>query len=150
MLVAFQETAIELANEWLEAIRIEIIAYLDQNNRNATGKSKASLQITPATNGTQLVGSKAIYNVLAGRPPGKMPPIADIIEWLNARGLPRQMAWPVAHNIAKAGTELYRQGGYNDNILTQTITQDRVNELTKNISLLYATQISSEIRNILK
>jgi hypothetical protein len=144
-----REQAIELFTEFLGQIKDELIAYLDSNNRNASGKSKASIQVNASPNGVQLVGSSYIYNVFAGRKPGKMPPISAIIDWLNARGLPRAMAWPVAMNIAKAGTKLYQEGGYNDNQLTRSINQERIEEITKKISLLYAAQISSDIKNLL-
>lgn len=133
-------------SEFLTGIVSELQTYLSDNNRNATGSSSASIQVANVTdNGGQIVGSQSIQWVFTGRGPGGFPPISRIIDWLNARGLPRSMAWVVARKIAEEGTKLYQQGGRNDNGLTQTITQEKIDEFCKNISVLLAVEVQSDI-----
>ena len=139
------ETIQALSIEFLTELKEEFIAYLAANNRNATGKSSASLQVIPTDTGGQLVGGNWIYYTFTGRAPGQMPPISAIIDWLNARGLPRAMAWNVAKKIAREGTDLFQQGGRNNNAFTEILTQERIDEFAKNISNLVAVEINSGI-----
>lgn len=139
----------EITSDFLNEIKTALIAYLTTNNRNATGRSAASIQESNVTDkGGQLVGSGSITWVFTGRGPGGFPPLSNIIDWLNARGLPRGMAWAVAKKISQEGTRLYQQGGPTDNGLTQTLTPERINAFAKNISVLIATDITSDIKGI--
>ncbi|MDF3076135.1 MAG: hypothetical protein K0S09_24 [Sphingobacteriaceae bacterium] len=138
----------ELIEEFLLAIRDELIAYMDTEDRNATGKSKRSLQVTnigPTTG--QLIGSDSIEFVFRGRGPGKMPPLYAIIEWCAARGLPRSMAWIVAKRIAQHGTKLHRQGR---DVLKETLTEARLKQFTDKLTAVYMAQIKSDIENLLQ
>lgn len=49
----------------------------------------------------------AIHRIV-GRPPGTMPPIAPIKDWLAAKGRDPKQAWAVARSIAKRGTQRWR------------------------------------------
>lgn len=139
----------EVTTEFLTDLKTDLVAYLSENNRNATGRSAASIQVANVTEkGGQLIGSGAIQWVFTGRGPGGFPPLSNIIDWLNARGLPRGMAWAVAKKISEEGTKLYQQGGRTDNGLTQTLTPDRISAFAKNISVLIATDITSDIRGL--
>lgn len=136
-----------ILTEFLENIRLELIAYMDANGRNATGKSKESLQVVNVTGDSgQLIGADWIEFTFRGRGPGKMPPLNQIIDWCVAKGLPRSMAWIIGKRIAESGTKLYREGR---NILTETITPERINTLVESISRIYVAQIESDINLIL-
>lgn len=138
-----------LTKEFLTELQEAFVAYLAANDRNATGKSSNSIQVvnvTPA--GGQLIGGDWIQWVFTGRGTGGFPPLSAIIDWLNARGLPRGMAWNVAKKIAREGTELYRKGGRERNAFTEILTPERIQEFTKNISNLVAAELSSDITNI--
>lgn len=133
--------------EFLEMVKGELIAYMDAEDRNATGKSKASIQVINVTGATgQLVGSEAIEYVFRGRPPGKMPPLIKIIDWCNARGLPRSMAWIIAKRISEAGTRLFQSGR---NIFNEIITQEKIDIFTKSIADIYVARVNSDIGSIL-
>lgn len=141
-----------LIEEFLNTIRDELIEYLDNNDRNATGRSKASLQVInlTATTGT-LIGSDSIEFVFRGRGPGRMPPIFAIIEWCAARGIPRAAAWAIARNIANAGTKLYQNGARRDkNVLLDIVSAEKIEKLTEDLTALYSAQIKSDIEEILK
>lgn len=46
-----------------------------------------------------------------GRKPGKFPPVAPLEQWALARGMDKGMGYVIARNIARRGTQKYRQGG---------------------------------------
>lgn len=136
-----------LINEFLENIKEELISYMDSEDRNATGKSKSSIQVINITNSSgQLVGAEWIEYTFRGRPPGKMPPLNKIIDWCNARGLPRGVAWVVAKRISEAGTKLYQSGR---NIFDEIITPEKISAFTESIAKIYTAQLNSDIVNAL-
>lgn len=138
-----------LTKEFLTELQEAFVAYLAANDRNATGKSSDSIKVVNVSpSGGQLIGGSWIQWVFTGRGPGGFPPLSAIIDWLNAKGLPRAMAWNVAKKIAMEGTELYRKGGRTNNAFTEILTKDRIEEFTKNISNLVAAELSSDITSI--
>lgn len=147
MLSDIQVLVEPVIRDFLEMIKTELIAYMDSENRNATGKSKASIQVINLTGATgQLVGSESIEYVFRGRPPGKMPPLIKIIDWCNARGLPRSVAWVIAKRISEAGTKLFQSGR---NIFNEIITQEKIDTFTKSIADIYVARVNSDISSIL-
>lgn len=137
----------KMIQEFLSEIRDELLTYMDSNDRNATGKSKASIQTANVTNNTgQLIGSDSIEFVFRGRGPGKMPPLFAIIEWCSARGLPRNVAWVIAKRIAESGTKLWRQ---KRNILNEVITEKRIQQFADQYAEIYSARIKSDIESLL-
>lgn len=133
----------QLISEFLTKIQKDMVAYMQSENRNATGKSAASIQLSNVTGtGGQLIGNGAIEYVFRGRGPGKMPPISALIDWCNARGLPRGVAWAVAKIIAAAGTKLWQQGR---NVLDEIITEEKINAFKDSILKTFTAQIKSQI-----
>lgn len=135
----------QLITEFLTGIQEALIAYMQSDNRNATGKSVRSLQVSATQNTGKLTGAPYIEFVFRGRGPGKFPPLSAIIDWLNARGLPRGMAWGVAKKISESGTKLWQQGR---NVLNEIITEDRIKEFTNKLLVTYKAQIESEIKTL--
>ncbi len=143
----------QLVEEFLTGIQQEMIAYLDANNRNASGRSAASIQVQNVSNtGGQLIGADWIEYTFRGRGPGKMPPMNAIIDWLNSRGLPRGMAWSIAKKIAEQGTALYRElhALGKQSILDDIITQEKITKFIEDLTAIYTAQIQSEINSILQ
>lgn len=123
-----------------------LLAYMDSEDRNATGKSRRSLQVVNVTDTTgQLVGAEWIQYVFKGRAPGKMPPLNKIVDWCNARGIPRGVAWVIAQNIAESGTKLWQE---RRNIFDEIITEAMVDQFVKNVSRLYTTKLQTEIASM--
>jgi hypothetical protein len=153
MLVSEQYTTAfsELVKDFLNEVVQSLQAYLATNNRNATGKSSDSIKTDNVTEtGGQVVGHAGIQFVFTGRGPGGFPPLNAIIDWCNARGIPRTAAWNIAKHIAAEGTKLYQQGGYNDNALLDALSDDRINEFSKNIANLVAVNLNSDISFLFK
>ncbi len=136
----------ELIREFLESQREGLISYMDSENRNATGRSKASIKVVNTTQSTgQLIGSQSIEYVFKGRPPGKMPPLSSIIDWCNARGLPRGVAWVVAKTIADSGTKLWQS---KRNIFDEIITEEKINAFVNSIAVVYTARLRTEITSL--
>lgn len=136
----------KIIREFLEGIRAELIAYMDAEDRNASGKSKASLQVVNVTdNMGQLVGAQWIQYVFKGRPPGKMPPLSAIVDWCNARGIPRGYAWVIAQNIAELGTKLYQQ---KRNIFNEIITEAKIDTFVESFAAIYTARVKSGIASM--
>lgn len=120
--------------------------------RNATGKSKASIQVNKLTASTgQIVGAAYIEYVLRGRGPGKMPPLNKIVDWCNAKGVPRSRAWIIAKNISEAGSRLHQdlKAMGVDSIINLIVTPERIDTFVKSISAIYVARIKSEINETL-
>lgn len=137
-----------IISDFLNTMKEELIAYMDSNDRNATGQSKSSIQVVNITGSTgQLIGAEWIAYVFKGRGPGKMPPIDKIIDWVNARGIPRNVAWVIARNIAESGTKLWRE---KRNIFNEIITEEKINTFVESIAVIYQARLNSDIGNLIK
>lgn len=83
----------------------------DARGKNATGRTARSIQTTALAGPTFAVGTLSMNEewkyVGNGRGPGKPPPIPNIQQWINARGLSLS-AYAVANNIAKKGSLDFR------------------------------------------
>ena len=144
----FQTYGATIIQDFLETMKLELIAYMDSENRNATGQSKASIQVVNITGSTgQLIGAEWIAFVFKGRGPGKMPPIDKIIDWCNARGIPRNVAWVIARNISEIGTKLWRE---KRNIFNEIITDEKINTFIESISRIYQARLNSDIQELFK
>jgi hypothetical protein len=136
----------EVIEDFLNAIKDELIAYLDTNDRNASGRSKNSLTVTADATSGQLTGAKWIEYTFRGRAPGKLPPISALIEWCASRGLPRSMAWAVAKIIAREGTKLYREGR---NVLNEIITAEHIEKFKNSILATIKANLETEIKTLI-
>jgi hypothetical protein len=148
MLNKFQlyDLSTQLLTEFLEEIKSELLDYLQTENRNATGKSAASLTVTADGTHGQLTGHKGIEYVFRGRGPGKLPPLGAIIDWCNARGLPRSAAWAIAKIIAKSGSVLWRQGR---NVLNEVITQEKIDKFKNDILITFTLALKTEVDTLI-
>lgn len=145
-MLEFEVYGSTIINDFLTSMKDELIGYMDSNDRNATGQSRASIQVVNVTGSTgQLVGAEWIYYVFKGRAPGKMPPIDKIIDWVNARGIPRNMAWIIARNIAESGTKLWRE---KRNIFNEVITEEKINTFIESIAVIYQARLNSDIKQL--
>ena len=142
----FQAYGETIIRDFLETMKDELIAYMDSNDRNATGQSRASIQVINVTGSTgQLVGAEWINYVFKGRAPGKMPPLDKIIDWCNARGIERGKAWIIAKNISESGTKLWQE---RRNIFNEVITEEKVDTFIKNLADIYTVRFRTEIASM--
>jgi hypothetical protein len=141
------ELAQQLVQEFLNGYRDALVAYMNSEDRNASGRTVASIKVVNVSPfGGQVVGASHIEFTFRGRGPGKMPPLSNIIDWCNARGLPRAAAWSIARRIAEIGTKLHRQGR---NILNEIITEESITKFTDSLAKIYQARIKSDIETLM-
>lgn len=98
----------------LEVIRRRIVGDMNSNNRNASKKFIRSLYIKELRNGGQIVGEDYAQQLVAGRKPGKFPPIKPIQQWIKDKGLSlngiteKGLAFIIARKISKQGTDIFK------------------------------------------
>lgn len=145
-MLAFETYGSTIIADFLETMKAGLIDYMDLENRNATGASKASLQVVNITGSTgQLVGAQYIEYVFKGRAPGKLPPLNKIIDWCNAKGIPRGVAWVIAKNIAESGTKLWQS---KRNIFDEIISEEKVDAFVNSIANIYTARLKTEISTL--
>ena len=120
----------------VEKLKLEIQSAIDASGKNASKRTRNSLEVRPTANGAQLWGANYIGVLETGRKDGKIPyNFGEIIQkWAQAKGISfenniqaKRWANGVAWKIAKEGTKQFRDGK-RDDILTKPIDDftDRV------------------------
>lgn len=74
---------------------------------NASGKLAASVTQTVTETGYTIRINDYAEQLIYGRAPGQMPPLANIAAWARLRGI-RIPAFVIARKIAREGTEAYK------------------------------------------
>lgn len=135
----------EIIKLHLENVKAKVANQMVSYNRNASGRSVASLIVEVTGNIGVLWGSKSFLAMEHGRKGGRVPEgfVGIIRQWIIDKGISvipipaktsrailspeergiRSMAGAIAHKIMKEGTRLYRDGGYND-IYTTAVNEE--------------------------
>jgi len=135
----------------LEVVDILIKKHIDLGMK-ASGDWINSLEVVIEDKKGIIKGNKYTEQLVFGRKNGKMPPIAPLERWVNAKfgiggSQAKGIAFAVAKKIAKEGTEYYKQGGTD---LLEVLDSKEVTDLVwKKISSLITPQIEENlIRNL--
>lgn len=125
---------------------------LDSTGTTATGKTKRSLRQEITKDGNKIIltiyGREFFFTVETGRKatPDKKPSsgmIANIRQWVQARGMNQSMVWAIAMSIQKKGTLLHQRGGRED-IVSNVLDQSKLSSIAKSILEQFAiTYLSS-------
>lgn len=103
-------------NESLNALHEWIQAGMEQRGKNASGSTMRSVTISTSEGPTFVDGTLSADHqwryVGSGRGPGGLPPIQNIQDWIDSKGLDIS-AWGVAKKIAQSGSADYRQKNSN-------------------------------------
>lgn len=129
---------------------------LSSTGTTATGRTAASLRFE-VINETdkqilRVIGKPYFAVVETGRKatpeytnPSKQF-VADILQWVKARGIEEKAAYGIAKSIHQKGTKLFRDGGRQD-IFSNVVTPTFVDELSKSI----LNQFTNEyLKNVVK
>lgn len=129
---------------------------LSSTGTNATGRTAASLrfEVVDQTDKQilRVIGKPYFKVVETGRKatpeytnPSKQF-VADILQWVKARGIEEKAAYGIAKSIHQKGTKLFRDGGRQD-IFSNVVTPTFVDELSKSI----LNQFTNEyLKNVVK
>jgi hypothetical protein len=97
----------------VEKFNDSIVKALDSKNISNTREAAKSLYVDYGNDFVRSIGIFYLEFLDTGRGPGKMPPIAPIQKWAKVKFSvddkeAEQIAWGVAKNIKKVGTEIFR------------------------------------------
>ena len=113
----------------------------------SSGKSASSLNYEVRPDGGTQKGSAYFQQQITGRRPGKMPPVEDILAWIEFKGIqsdnPESFAWAVAKKIAKVGTDV-NQGKREGLDFIGIVAKNR-DELMKNLKKGLVERIKTDI-----
>jgi len=141
----------EVFREFLSQVQLELKQYLAANNRNATGRTSNSLQLTEVTEtGGKLVGNANVFYTFLGRAPGGMPPLSAIADWCTSRGIPRAAAWIIAKRIQENGTILYRElktSGFQNNAISIATRKELIDQMLAKIKPIYNSKLRTELND---
>jgi len=126
---------------------------LSSTGTNATGKSSQSLRYEVTNEGTKatlkVIGKPYFAVVETGRKPTpeKKPSfdfVANIREWLSAKGMETKPAYAIALSINKKGTKLFRDGGRSD-IFSNVIDQNLTDKISLDLLNKFAQQFMANV-----
>lgn len=138
------KTTDDILKAEISSIMNDIVALYEQSGKKVTEEFARGLSAGYKHNEATIRG----YVYLAGRPAGKMPPVAAILEWVKNRGLKprsgtvRNLAYAIAKKIGEEGTRKESVM----KIYEQVITDARINEIVEKVSILNVNRIVDEIR----
>lgn len=110
----------DLLSQFLEAIKQDVIAEQQRQNKIASGESIRSYEVVTEGNELYTVGQLKASNywdfIENGRGPGKFPPLERIQQWIKEKGIEsdlrkiKSLAYVIGKKIAEKGTNQYDQG----------------------------------------
>ena len=92
----------------LEGWGMDAVERMSSSVAVASGHLKDNMDWKVTTEGDNVICTismpKYAEYVEYGRPPGKMPPLSAIKDWLQIKGMADELAYPIAKKIADQGT----------------------------------------------
>jgi hypothetical protein len=143
-----------VVKEWLEQLRIDLIAEYDRLGLRASGNYEKSLYYFATDKRAIMYGAKYAYQMQYGRNPGTYPPRKAIEDWIDAKKLtytiPKStLAFLIQRKIFREGIKVpnkYNAGG----VIATVITEERIQQLIDKLRFVNILQVSSEIVDIIK
>ena len=132
---------------YLEKTKGSLIQQMKFQDFYASGKTANSLEVQVTGNKGELLGGEAVYYMIYGRGPGKMPPVEAIAAWVKSRALDIS-PWAVAKHIAKYGTAVF-QGKRKPLEFAMVVGLHR-DELLKNLGEHYRDLVITKIQQAKK
>jgi hypothetical protein len=139
----------DIIQNWLNETQTLMVDKYDQLGFRASGEWEQSLSNSIEEKEGSFVakieGANYTYWMEHGRKPGKFPPMAAIRKWIDDKGIIAEnitrnsLAFLIARKIAREGTQI-RPG-----IVSDVITQERIDSLIKDIGALFVTQVKSDV-----
>ncbi len=148
----------EILTEHLMVMKTKIAERMATEDRNASGRSVASLTVEVDGDRGILWGSKSFLVMEKGRRPGAVPMgFHEIIyNWAKAKGISakakagqkqtpekalRSFAGAVAYTIMKKGTKLYRDKRYND--IFSTVLNNELEKMGDDLAINLLDRVSA-------
>lgn len=144
--------------EWLNETTTALIENYNKLGLRASGEWEQSLKGTHEETDTGIKviisGAKYTEQLSIGRKPGKMPPRQVILNWIREKKIqselkPQTLAYLIQRKIGTEGITVpnkYNRGG----LITDVLTNERINDLIKNVGNVILAKQKSDILTSLK
>ncbi len=111
----------------VEKFNESIVKALDSKSISNTREAAKSLYVDYGSTFVRSIGIFYLEFLDTGRGPGKMPPIAPLINWAKTKFSvddeeAEQIAWGVAKKIKKVGTAIYRNNSKGIELSKKVVT----------------------------
>jgi hypothetical protein len=134
-------------------LREELVDKHIELGMESSGKWIRSLEVTKSEMSTRLLGEKYTEQLVFGRKPGTMPPVAAIKQWIEDKGITSNLtttslAWAIAMKIKRDGTKYYQKGG--TDLISSVITTQRIQKIINTAGVEIALGIAPVFVNTFK
>ena len=146
----------EVLQSEFEALKNELIAKYDELGMRASGNFAESLEVQVNDTKAVLLGANYAEQLEYGRKAGKFPPIAQIEQWINYKGIMSNiqgkisvssLAFLIARKIARVGWKREEFGGVE--LITQVVTPERIQQILDKVSDIYLGTLTSDIQKVI-
>ena len=146
----------EVLQSEFEALKNELIAKYDELGMRASGNFAESLEVQVNDTKAVLLGANYAEQLEYGRKSGKFPPIAQIEQWINDKGIISKiqgkisvssLAFLIARKIARVGWKREEFGGVE--LITQVVTPERIQQILDKVSDIYLGTLTSDIQKVI-
>lgn len=148
----------DILKQHLTNIKDRIAERMAVNQRNASGRSVASLKVEVGDGHAVLWGAKSFLAMERGRGPGAIPMgfVEIIMAWAKAKGISakaksgqkmtqesamRSFAGAVAYSIMKKGTKLHRTKQYDD--IFTTVLNEELEKMSNAMAINLLDKVST-------
>lgn len=140
-----------------EKLKADLIEAHDKKGMRSSGKWANSLEVIVAEDTVKLIGEDYSQQLELGRLPGAYPPIAAIKQWIIDKGVFAQvlqniklssLAFLIARKIAQEGWKRQGKGGVE--LISEVVTQDRIQMIIDEVGVVKVFEIQSEIINLIE
>ena len=140
-----------------EKLKKDLIEAHDRKGMRASGKWANSLEVITNTDTVKLIGEEYSQQLESGRAPGRYPPIEAIKQWIIDKGVFTQvlqniklssLAFLIARKIANEGWKRQGKGGIE--LISEVVTEERIQNIIDEVGAVKAFEIQSEIINLIE
>lgn len=142
-------TNLEICQQVLGTMVDKIKTDQQAKDITASGASAETLGVVMQPDGGDITGARYFYQQIHGRRPGKFPPIQNIIEWIETKGIEadipvKSLAFLIARKIAREGTNIFQ--GKSPGLALSAIVQEGSAQVASDI----AANTREEVLNVFR
>ena len=139
-----------------ELLKDDLIEAYENKGMRASGNFVDELEVFTERNRAILFGADYTQQLESGRNPGNQPPTSVIEQWIYDKGIVAQirdnisvssLAFLIARKIGREGWNREGYGGVN--LVTDIVTDERIQKIIDQVGQARAIEFSSEIENLI-
>lgn len=148
-------TTKDILQEEFDLISVDLKAQYIALGMRASGKWADALEVLASTSSATILGLDYTEQLVNGRPSGKQPPVADILNWIIEKGIKplndrmrySTLAFLIARKIGREGTKYFQQGG--TDLVSSVITPERIQNILDRVADFNISMFTGKISDIL-